>query len=254
LPLDRDASCAQLGFAEPSRNAMDAIGTRDAVLDVAHACVRALADASRVAAELVLWAASGFGYVRLGDASSTGSSLMPQKRNPDVFELVRACASEAAGSYFAALETLVGLPLSYHRDLQETKRLAIATCERALTALEAFERALRDTSFVRERMNARAGDGFTVATDLSDTLILAGVGARDAHALVGGVVRAAEETGRLLDERDLAALAKETGHAALDAPLDPRSSIAAKRTRGSTAPDAVRTALASLAADLEEFT
>jgi len=251
LPLDREAACKALGFAQPSRNAMDAIGTRDAVLEVAHACVQALVNASRIAAEIVLWAAPGFGYVRLGDASSTGSSLMPQKRNPDVFELVRGCASEAAGSYFAAISSTIGLPLSYHRDLQETKRLAIATCERTLTALEAFERALRDTSFVRERMNSRAGDGFTVATDLADALILTGVSARDAHSLVGGVVRAAEEDGRALDERDLAALAKEAGRPSLDAPLDPHASIAAKKTRGSTAPDAVRAALASLAGDLE---
>jgi argininosuccinate lyase len=176
---------------------------------------------------------------------------MPQKKNPDVFELVRGCAGEVAGCYFGALGTTIGLPLSYHRDLQQTKRLAIAACERALTALDAFERALRDTSFVRERMNARAGAGFTVATDLSEALILAGVSARDAHALVGGIVRAAEEAGRPLGERDLAALAKEAGRASLDAPLEPRASIEAKKTQGSTAPHEVRAMLASLAADLE---
>ncbi len=251
LPLDRDAACKVLGFAQPSRNAMDAVGTRDAVLDVAHACVRGLADASRVAAEIVLWATPAFGYVRLGDASSTGSSLMPQKRNPDIFELVRGCASEAAGSYFAALGSTIGLPLSYHRDLQETKRLAIATCERTLIALDAFERALRDTTFVRGRMNARAGDGFTVATDLADALILEGVSAREAHSLVGAVVRAAEENGRALDERDLVTLAHESGRDSIEAPLDPRASIAAKKTHGSSSPDAVRATLASLAADLE---
>jgi argininosuccinate lyase len=251
LPLDRDAACKRLGFVQPSRNAMDVIGTRDVVLDVAHACVRALADASRVSAELVLWATPGFGYVRLGDASSTGSSLMPQKRNPDIFELVRGTASEVSALYFGAVSSTIGIPLSYHRDLQETKRLAIVTCERALAALDAFERALRDTTFVRSAMQAGAGTGYTIATDLADALIAAGVTARDAHALVGAVVRVAEDAGRPLDERDLAALAQEAGLKALKAPLDPAQSIAAKRTKGSTSPEAVRAGLASLAAELD---
>jgi argininosuccinate lyase len=240
-----------LGFDHPSRNAMDAIGTRDAVLDVAQACARTLADASRVAAEIVLWATPGFGYVRLGDASSTGSSLMPQKRNPDIFELVRGCASEVAGLYFGALTSTIGMPLSYHRDLQETKRLAIAASERTLAALDAFERALRDTTFNRAAMNAHAGDGYTVATDLADALIAAGVSARDAHSLVGATVRAAEDAGRPLDAHDLAALANEAGLKNLNAPLDPAASVAAKKTDGSTAPDAVRAGLAALAAELD---
>jgi argininosuccinate lyase len=251
LPLDRAAASERLGFSAPSRNAMDAIGTRDAVLDVAQACVRALTDASRVSAEIVLWATPAFGYARLGDASSTGSSLMPQKRNPDIFELVRGYASEAAGLYFGAVTSTIGMPLSYHRDLQETKRLAIATCERALAALEAFERALRDTTFVRGAMQARAGTGYTVATDLADALIAAGVTARDAHSLVGAVVRAAEEAGRPLDDRDLTTLAKEAGLKELKAPLTPVESVAAKATSGSTSPDAVRAGLASLAAELD---
>jgi len=251
LPLDRHAACKLLGFERPSRNAMDAIGTRDTVLDVAQVCARTLADASRVSAELVLWAMPALGYVRLGDASSTGSSLMPQKRNPDIFELVRGCASEVAGLYLGALNSTIGLPLSYHRDLQETKRLAILAAERSLAVLEAFELALRDTSFVPDRLNARAGEGYTVATDLADALIAAGVSAREAHALVGGAVRAAEDAGRPLDARDLDALAKAAGLGALRAPLDPRASVAAKVTSGSTSPSAVRAGLAALAAELD---
>jgi argininosuccinate lyase len=251
LPLDRKAACKRLGFEHPSRNAMDAIGTRDAILDVAQICARALADASRVSAEIVLWATPGFGYVRLGDSSSTGSSLMPQKRNPDIFELVRGCASEVAGLYLGAFSSTIGMPLSYHRDLQETKRLAIAACERTLAALDAFERALRDTSFVREKMAARAGEGYTVATDLADALIMRGVSAREAHHLVGSIVRAAEEAGRPLEARDLAALASETGLKDFNAPLDPFASIEAKATAGSTAPSAVRAGLAALAAELD---
>jgi len=251
LPLDRQAACKRLEFSQPSRNAMDAIGTRDVVLDVANACVRALADASRVSAEIVLWATPGFGYVRLGDASSTGSSLMPQKRNPDIFELVRGCASEVAGLYVGAVSSTIGLPLSYHRDLQETKKLALGACERTLAALDAFERALRDTSFERDAMRARAATGYTIATDVADALIAAGVNARDAHTLVGAVVRAAEDAGRALDEHDLLELANEAGLKKLNAPLDAAASVAAKKTSGSTSSDAVRAGLASLAAELE---
>jgi len=253
LPLDREAACRRLGFERPSRNAMDAIGTRESALDVAHACALALVNASRVSAEIVVWAMPAFGYVRLGDASSTGSSLMPQKRNPDVFELVRGSASEITGAYFGALASTIGLPLSYHRDLQETKRLTIAVCERALAALDAFERALRDTNFVRANLNARAGEGYTVATDIADALIQSGTSARDAHAFVGAAVRAAEEAGRALDERDLDALAREAGLKNLHAPLTPQASVAAKMTSGSTSPGAVRAGLASLAAELDQI-
>jgi argininosuccinate lyase len=237
LPLDRLAACKRLGFTHPSRNAMDSVGTRDAALDVAQAAARALADASRISQELVIWATPAYGYVKLGDASSTGSSLMPQKRNPDIFELVRGCASEVAGLYMGAFTSTIGMPLSYHRDLQQTKRLAIAACERALGALDAFERALRDTTFVPEKMESRAAEGHTVATDLADALIARGVSARDAHAIVGAAVRKAEEEGVPLEVDGVT--------------FDPAASIAAKATIGSTAPSAVRAGLASLGAELD---
>jgi len=234
LPLDRAAAAKRLGFARPSRNAMDAIGTRDAALDVAHAFVRACVDASRIAEELVIWASPAYGYVRLGDASSTGSSLMPQKRNPDIFELMRGVASAEVGNYAGALSTLTGMALSYHRDLQETKRLIIDTIERGSAALDAFERALVDTTFVREACNAHAEDGYAVATDIADTLIAKGASAREAHERVGEMVRKAEEEGKKL-------------------PLSAKESVAAKVTAGSTSPAAVRDAMRSLASELDDF-
>jgi argininosuccinate lyase len=250
LPLDRAAACAYLGFEEPSRNAMDAVGTRDAALDAAHAYVRAVTDASRLCAEIVLWATPAYGYVRLGDASSTGSSLMPQKRNPDPFELIRGGACELTGLYAGALGSLAGLPLSYQRDLQQTKRMAIEAIERGDAMLRAFARALADVTFVREKMTANAASGYAVATDVADALILAGCSARRAHELVGGAVREAETQGRPLSNGDLTALAKLAGIATLEAPLDAASSVGAKRTAGSTAPYAVAGALASLEAEL----
>ena len=229
LPLDRERAAQWLGFREPSRNALDAIGNRDAALDLAHACVRAVVDASRVAEELIAWSAPAYGYVRLGDAASTGSSLMPQKRNPDPFELVRACAAKLVGAYAGALGTLCGLAPSYQRDLQVTKSQTIAIAEEAIATLGAFARAWEAVSFDCEAMEGAALEGFTIATDVADALIAHGTSPREAHARVGAEVARAESEGR-----------------ALEAELDARASVAAKRTSGSTAPGEVRDQLRSL--------
>jgi len=258
LALDRKAAARVLGFTGPSRNALDAIGNRDVALDLAHAFVRTLIDASRIAEELIAWSAPAYGYVGLGDAAATGSSLMPQKRNPDPFELVRAHAARSIGAYAGALGTLCGLAPSYQRDLQETKAATIAIAEDGLATLEAFERAWGAVSFHRERMAQAAVAGYTVATDVADALIAKGVTARAAHALVGAAVAQAESESRALDARDLALLAAKGGIESLQAPLDACASIGAKQTDGSTSPadvrlqiDAVSTELASLARQLE---
>jgi argininosuccinate lyase len=244
LPLDRAAAAAELGFAEPSRNALDTVGDRDVALDLLHACARAVAAASRPSEEFVLWTTPAFGYARLGDAASTGSSLMPQKRNPDPFELVRAAAARVSGAYAGALGCTIGIGLSYHRDLQETKSLVIRGTEHALAALDAFSRALDNLVLNEAAMNARAADGYTVATDLADAMIAAGTTARAAHRAVGARVLAAERANRPLDASDVAALGIP------DAPIDARASVAAKRTSGSTSPAAVAAAIDATDADL----
>lgn len=233
LPLDRERAAQLLGFTAPSRNALDAIGNRDAALDLAHACVRTVVDASRIAEELIAWSAPAYGYVRLSDAASTGSSLMPQKRNPDPFELVRGHAAKLVGTYAGALGTLCGLAPSYQRDLQVTKSQTIAIIEDALAVLDTFARAWEAVSFVQERMEGAALEGYTIATDLADALVAAGTSPREAHARVGAQVARAESEGR-----------------ALDASLDARASVAAKRTRGSTAPSEVRDQIRSIEAQL----
>jgi argininosuccinate lyase len=238
LPLDRVAAAAELGFAAPSRNALDSIGDRDVALDLLHAAVRAVVAASRPSEELVIWSTPAFGYVRLDDAASTGSSLMPQKRNPDPFELVRAAGARAIGAYAGALASTNGIALSYHRDLQETKAHVIAGTEAALAALDAFRRAFAHVHFNDEAMTARAADGYTVATDLADALILGGATAREAHRAVGERVLLAEEERRALGADDTAALG--IGRA----PVDARSSVLGKRTAGSTHPDAVAASIA----------
>ena len=239
LALGRESAARLLGFETVCANAMDAIGTRDVILDAAHALVRALAQASRVSEELILWCTPQFGYAKLGDAASTGSSLMPQKRNPDPFELVRGAAGVQLGAYAGAVASTCGLALSYHRDLQQTKAAALRIIEQSLESLAAFAGALEHVGFNYERMTADAGRGFTVATDVADALIAHGVTARDAHTLVGEAVARAEREGREFSLADLAALAQRAGLATLVAPLTPLESVRAKATFGSTSPTSV---------------
>ncbi|HVA36817.1 MAG TPA: argininosuccinate lyase [Candidatus Dormibacteraeota bacterium] len=243
LPLDRMAAARALGFTTPSHNALDAIGNRDAALDVLHAATRALLTASRCSEELVIWMTQEFGFARLDDRASTGSSLMPQKKNPDVFELVRARGGTAIGILTGALATLKGVASSYQRDLQETKAAVVRGLEHARAVVFAFERALGYVRFDRERCNARAAIGFAVATDVADALVLAGLPTRVAHERVGRAVAKAEAEGRELEASDL----KELG---VEAPLDGEASVAAKRTIGSTNPDQIRIAIAALREEL----
>ena len=236
LPLNRGSASAALGFQAPSRNAMDAVGNRDAALDVAHAFVRSVLNASRICEELVIWCTPAFGYVRLDDAASTGSSLMPQKRNPDPFELVRATSACLVGQYAGALSTLSGVALSYHRDLQVTKSAVIAIVERSVAALEAFGLALSHVCFDGSRMTALAGEHYAVATDVADAMIAGGRSARASHAHVGEQIRLSEQTGQ-----------------APPSWLDAGASVAGKVTQGSTGPNAVAQALFDLDADLADL-
>jgi argininosuccinate lyase len=176
---------------------------------------------------------------------------MPQKRNPDPFELVRAAASSAIGALAGAQATVAGLALSYHRDLQETKRIVVRETERALAALDAFARAFEYLRWNDAALAAAAANSYTVATDVADALVARGVPSRRAHELVGTAVTAAEQAGRQLVVEDITALADAAGLATLEAPLDAHTSIAAKRTAGSTGPQFVREALAELSALLD---
>ncbi len=245
LPLDRVAAARELGFAEPSRNALDTVGDRDVALDLLHAAARAVVAASRPSEEFVLWTTPAFGYARLGDAAATGSSLMPQKKNPDPFELVRAAAARTLGTYTGALATTSGIGLSYHRDLQETKAQVLTGTEHALAALDAFARAFAHLHFNEAAMSAKAVDGYTVATDLADAMIAGGATAREAHGAVGERVLLAEREGRPLDASDLAAIGVAV------APLDGAASLAAKKTSGSPNPEMVARSIAATQRELD---
>ena len=252
LPLDRAAAARELGFAAPSRNALDTVGDRDVALDLLDAVARAVVTASRPSEEFVLWTTPAFGYARLGDPASTGSSLMPQKRNPDPFELIRSAAGRAIGTLSGALATVKGIGLSYHRDLQETKALILEGTERGLAALSAFELALSHVSFDHARMTEAAARGFTVATDVADVLIGRGASARTAHRLVGEAVAAAAGADAF-SSADLAELEAKSGFRDLDFPIDAAASVAAKRTSGSTHPSAIAQALAASRSELTEL-
>jgi argininosuccinate lyase len=196
--------------------------------------VRCVLNASRICEELVIWCTPAFGYVRLADEASTGSSLMPQKRNPDPFELVRATSAGLIGRFAGALASTSGIALSYHRDLQITKSAVLATVEEGLAALHAFLRALAYVRFNRGRMTALAGEGFTSATDVADALIADGMTAREAHARVGEAILAGEREDTQLDWPDA------------------RASVRGKATSGSTRPEAVRDALEALQVQVQE--
>ncbi len=250
LPLDREAACAALGFTRLSINALDAVGSRDAVLDAAHAIVTALVACSRICEELTVWCNPLFGFASLSDAASTGSSLMPQKRNPDPLELVRGLSARMIGVYAGALASTSGLALSYHRDLQQTKAAVLQIAREGVAGLQAFAAALAHVRFNDEAMNAAAGMGFAVATDIADALVGAGIPARRAHAAVGTAVARAEREGRNLESADIVQICDSLGIPAIDAPLTPAQSVRHKCTDGSTGPAAVQSQLLYLRSQL----
>jgi argininosuccinate lyase len=188
LPLDREATARALGFEGPTRNSMDAVASRDAALEFLAAAAISMVHLSRLAEELVLWSTTEFGFVELSDAYSTGSSLMPQKKNPDVPELVRGKAGRVIGDLVTLLTVVKGLPLTYNRDLQEDKEPlfdAAATLRDSLAVMAGAVATLRVRT---DRMRAAAEDPMLLATDLAEALVRAGVPFREAHEAVGKVV------------------------------------------------------------------
>src|SRR5881396_2870138 len=199
FPVDRVLLKEALGFRAVSANALDATGDRDFVADVLFTIALAGAHLSRLGAELITYASGEFGFVTLADNFSTGSSLMPQKRNPDVFELARGKAGRMLGDLIALLTTLKGIPAGYQKDLQEDKALLFDACDTLATVLPAVTGAIETLTVNVDRM-AAALDPAMRATDLADLLALAGVPFRESHGLIGRLVRAAEQAGVTLDK------------------------------------------------------
>ena len=195
-PLDRESVAQELGFNGVSANSMDAVADRDFVLDYLYAAAACMAHLSRMGEEFVLWSSEEFGFLRLADEDTTGSSIMPQKRNPDLAELARGRTGRVYGHLMAALTVVKGLPLTYNRDLQEDKEGLFDTVDTLLPTVAAFTRMLGRASFNRERMaEAAKGGGYSLATDLADYLVRKGMPFRQAHGVAAQLTRHAEEKG-----------------------------------------------------------
>ena len=245
--IDRDATAKSLGFDRPSANSLDAVSDRDFAVDYLHAAALCSVHLSRLAEEIILWASQPFGFVRLPDAWSTGSSIMPNKRNPDAAELVRGHSARIVGDLIALLVLLKGLPLAYAKDLQDDKPPVFDAHDLLSLSLAAMAGMVADLEFVPDRMRAAAAAGHATATELADWLAGEGVPFREAHHVAGRAVAAAEAAGKTLDGLtldELQAIDPRIGEAVLER-LSVESAVAARRSAGGTAPDRVAEAIAA---------
>jgi argininosuccinate lyase len=257
FPLDRAALAKDLGFSAITANSLDAVSDRDFALEYLFALSTLAMHLSRLSEDMVLWAAPEFGFIDLPDEYSTGSSLMPQKKNPDAWELIRGKTGRIYGSLMALLTTCKGLPSSYQRDLQEDKLPLFEAHDQALGMTKIAAATLAATKFREPRLREAANDPALVATEVADYLVVMGVPFRDAHEIVGKVLRAAEREGKSIREMPLEKLQEFSPAFGRDlgTVLTVEAALARKATPGGTAPGAVRSALKefeSRVAKLEE--
>jgi argininosuccinate lyase len=248
FPIDREATADALGFEQPAANSLDAVSARDFAIEALGALALCAVHISRLAEEIVLWTSPQFGFARLADEWSTGSSIMPQKRNPDAAELIRAKAARIAGAHGALLAVIKALPLTYAKDLQEDKALTFAAFDDFGLAAAAMKGMIETITFDRTALRNAAGKGYSTATDLADWLVgHAGVPFREAHHITGAIVKRAEALGIA----DLSALPLAEAQA-----IDPRitaaalalltveQSVQSRASFGGTAPGRVREQIA----------
>jgi len=252
LPLDREQTAAALGFAAPSANSMDAVASRDGALEFLAHCAITGVHLSRLAEELVLWSSSEFGFVELADAYATGSSLMPQKKNPDVPELVRGKSGRSIGNLVTLLTVVKGLPLTYNRDLQEDKEPIFDSAATLRDSLEVMAGTLATLRVDVERMREAAADPMLLATDLAEVLVVEGVPFREAHEAVGRIVAHCLEAQR--DLRELSRDDLQAFHAAFPADagelLSLERALEARNLPGGTARSQVAAALEAAEAEI----
>jgi argininosuccinate lyase len=241
LPIDRAATASRLGFAGVALNSVDAVGDRDWAVEFVAACAMTMTHLSRLAEELIVWSTEEFGVARIGDAFCTGSSMMPQKRNPDAVELIRGKTARVAGDLQTLLALLKGLPLGYQRDLQEDKEAVFDAADTTGAALRIMAGVLAETEFFRPTSQA---PDFTGATDLAEHLVLLGVPFRQAHRRVGELVRACEATGRGLAQATSVELTAAGAPGIDPAALSQEGGVSAKKSSGSPAPGEMAKALA----------
>jgi argininosuccinate lyase len=242
LGLDPVTVAAELGFTGALENSIDAVGDRDWVAEFLFVAAMIGVHLSRLGEEVILWTSREFGWATLDDAWSTGSSIMPQKKNPDVAELIRGKAGRLIGDLTGLLATLKGLPFAYNRDLQEDKEPVFDAVEQLLLVLPAVTGTVATLRFDTARMAASAPEGFALATDIAEWLVRNGVAFRDAHEIAGTCVRVAEERGVELwdlSDADLAGISPDLTPAVREV-LSPEGSVASRSAYGGTAPDRVR--------------
>ncbi|MGB2699733.1 MAG: argininosuccinate lyase [Candidatus Phosphoribacter baldrii] len=238
LGLDPEAVARDLGFSRSVENSIDGTASRDVAAEFAFVLAMTAVDVSRIAEEVVLWATKEFGYVTLDDAYSTGSSIMPQKKNPDIAELARGKAGRVVGDLAGLLTTLKGLPLAYNRDLQEDKEPVFDAIDTLAVLLPAFAGMIRTLVFHRDRLESLAPQGFALATDIAEWLVRQGVAFRVAHEVAGACVRECEGRGIELWELSDADLARVSPHLtpSVREVLSVAGSLASRDARGGTAP------------------
>jgi argininosuccinate lyase len=237
LPLDRDMTAEAVGMEAPMDNSLDAVASRDFVAEYVFCCAQSMIHLSRLAEELVIWSTKEFGWVTLGDEVSTGSSALPQKRNPDIAELARGRAATVSGDVSAILALQKALPLAYNRDLQEDKRIVFHADDTLAGAIEAMGAMLRGIGFSPPSPGVE-----TTALDLAESLVGRGVPFREAHSVVGRLVRSLERDGRSLSGatvEDLTVLDERFIPADIEV-LDPAQSVKRRSTAGSGSPGSVR--------------
>jgi argininosuccinate lyase len=249
LPLDPDATATDLGFARRFDNSLDAVSDRDFVAEALFVAALTQVHLSRLGEEIVLWTSEEFGFLRLSDAYSTGSSMLPQKKNPDIAELARGKAGRLIGDLTGFLATLKGLPLAYNRDLQEDKEPLFDALDQCRLALGAIAGLLSTAEIVHVRMQEAADGQHAAAVDLAEWLVQRGVPFREAHARVGALVRASMERGVGLDE--LVLTEPDLGPEAL-ALLEPGAAVQRRTTKGGAGPASVEEQLVKARATLEE--
>jgi argininosuccinate lyase len=252
LPLRREETALELGFEGPTRNSMDTVASRDAALEYLASAAIAMVHLSRLAEELVLWSTAEFGFIELADAYSTGSSLMPQKKNPDVPEIVRGKTGRAIGNLVTLLTVLKGLPLTYNRDLQEDKEPLFDSVTTLRDSLEVMSGALATLEVRVDRMAEAAADPMLLATDLAEILVQSGVPFRDAHEVVGQIV--GHCTRKQIDLRSLSHADMQSFHEAFgagaDELLDLERSLESRSLAGGTARSRVESTLTEVDAEM----
>ena len=256
FPIDRQQTAAALGFDRPMRNSLDAVSARDFAIEYLSAAAILSMHLSRLAEEIVVWSTPQFGFVRLSDGFSTGSSIMPQKRNPDAAELVRGKTGRVFGALIGLLTVMKGLSMTYAKDMQEDKELVFGAADTLSLCLAAMTGMVADMTIDAQRMRAAAASGFATATDLADWLVRTlKVPFREAHHITGRIVKATEAKGVELTDLPLAEMQKVEPRItdAVFGILTVEASVASRTSFGGTAPDNVKREAAAWRARLQSL-